>query len=481
MAKVRIPLVGSLVSRDGTNAGLFSSSQKDQYFEDCVFHVTQNAFSGKTLVKVGPRKVFAETASPAGASGHGTAIQIWRGKSASTITAFGSTNSTIYNNDSSLGAITGRCIHISETMISSVPTLVFVSDSNLAYYYVDAGSLTEITDTDFPPKQTPALTLTGNFAHMDGFGFVMCTNGQIWHSDVNTLVNWTSTAAITAQEYPDLGVGVARHRNFIVGFSRYSIEFFINAGNQAGAVLQRVQSMAKQIGAVNRYCISPVEDTLAFVGSHLHTVGVYILSDGNPKKISTQAVDLWILAQVIAAGGDTAGLRLHIIADHNRYYIAVSSSSNATNVYAYDLTTGAWQPWTLEYGIRQSDASGGGTVYVGQDSTKQLSNLGNAPASGTIQTQPMDFDSRKYKTLNSLRVIGDKATSTSTLTISWSDDDGQTWSAGRTVDMASNDPRLLRAGLFKRRAFRITGLSAAATGRDQLLEAIELEVTEGAI
>lgn len=476
MPTLRVPLVGSLTSRDAVNTALFGSSQKDQYFEDCVFRVTKNELTGKVAVRVGPRELFTTSGTPSGASGNGTAVMYWRGKGIGFLaSAFGSTNSTIYVNDTSLGAISGLAMHFSETILNGTPNLLVTSLNNKAYFYPDGGALTEITDAQFPSNNS--LTITGNFAHMDGYAFIMDTRGTVWHSDVNSLSAWTATSSIPAQEYPDIGIGVARHRNFVVGFSQVSMEFFNNTGNATGAVLSRVQHMARQIGLVNPHCLVSLMDTLMFVGRDRNNYGVYMLNQGVPEKISSQAIDYW-LDDVVNELVSDATVRLNVISSHGRPYLALSVGSSSTiNCYVYDFDTRFWHPWTLEYQMRQSDVSLGGTSIVGHSVAEIVQNGGsNGFASATIQTMPLDCGSSNRKYLKRLRLIGNKASATSNVDISWSDDDGQNYTSARTVDMASANPQLMRCGgAFRRRSFRLTGINVAATDREQLLEALELE------
>lgn len=485
MATLRIPLVGSLTSRGGENTDTFGVSQKDQYFEDCILQVIRNSVSGRATAYVLPRSDFSVSASPSAGSGHGTAIRVWRGHSGAyagttkIISAFGSTNSTIYDGDTSLGAITGRCEFINETSISGVATLLFVSSDNRGYYYAEAGSLTEITDTDFPPKQGTPLTLTGNFALMDGYAFIMCTNGQIWHSDLNSVTGWTSTANITAQEYPDAGRGVVRLRNFIVAFSALSTEFFINQGNQAGAVLSRVQNLASKIGCVHPRTIVEFADTVYWVGQQSGSFGVYRFNGSTPEKVSTQEIDVWLSAFA------TTQARMHILSAWNRPFIAVTGfnsgelTTGTKELFVFDPASNTWTPWTLTDRILQSDTVDGSTSYYVGGSQERYLTSSTTPATATIQTAPIDAGTMNRKTLTRLRIVGDRATS-GTISVSWSDDDYATFNTPRTIDLSKELPQLYRCGSFRRRAFKIAGLGSSATGVPQRLEAIELDFEVGA-
>jgi hypothetical protein len=480
MPTARIPLIGSFSSRDALNSAAFGTSQKDQYFEDCHFQVVTNPASRASTVWVMARNEFAEGATPGG-TGDGTCIRFWRGHPspglAHVLTAFGDTNSTIYDAGSSLGAITGQCIHMNETSISGTATALFVSASNKAYYYPAGGSLTEITDGQFPSNNS--LTITGNFAVLDGFHFIMATNGTIWHSDVNSIANWTSTATISVQEYPDPGVGVERWRNFIVGLSKDSTEFFINAGNATGATLSRVQNMACQVGCMSQHSICRLGEAVVWAGHENGQVGVFMLSTGKPERISTPEIDYFI------QNSEPSELRINAMVSYGKIYLALHRG-DSKNLHVFDPSLRLWHPWTLTDSLTKSDAPGdpvstsdtsGGVFYVGGDQPNIIYNAVVQAATATIQTSVIDFGTMNRKTLHRLRIVGDKASEARNLTVSWSDNDYQSFSTGRTINMADAMPRLDRCGIFRRRAIKITGLSTngGANNEPLRLEALEFD------
>jgi hypothetical protein len=363
---------------------------------------------------------------------------------------------------------------MNETAISGVANMLFVSGSNRAYFYESGGGPpTEITDGDFPPKQGTPKTITGNFAVLDGYHFIMCTDGTIWHSDVNSLANWTSTATITAQEYPDAGVGLLRYKNMVVAASKASVEFFVNAGNAAGAVLNRVSHMASRLGCINQHCLVEFGDTFCMAGIKDGARGVFMFSGGEFKKISSIEID-WALENV--ANTDP---RINILYSWGKHYLGVQLTTHANNMFVYDFETGFWGTWSLTYSVCKTDPSIQTTnalYYVGDDAVYPLVNSSTV-ATGEIQTARVDMGTTLRKTLNRLRVVGDKTTDALSVSISWSDDDYQSYSTARTVNMAEVNPQLHRCGTFRRRAFKITGLGQSASGRPARLEALELDYT----
>jgi len=74
----------------------------------------------------------------------------------------------------------------------------------------------------------------------------------------------------------------------------------------------------------------------------------------------------------------------------------------------------------------------------------------------TIQSDLTVFDTNKWKTVNRISVISDQAPQSSFLSLSWSDNDYQTWNAVRQVDVGTQNPVTFRCGRFRKRAFKLT-------------------------
>ena len=166
--KQRIPLVGSTNTRFAADSSISTASgvvgvgvvgvmivgkarsptDKDQKFLNCFPMTITNPLTQKVTAYVIKRPGFASYSTPA-AGEIGTALHVWAANNNKVISAFGSTNSTIYDGTTSLGAITGKAKAITETMITNTPTLVISSSDNTGWYH-DTTVPTKITDADFP-------------------------------------------------------------------------------------------------------------------------------------------------------------------------------------------------------------------------------------------------------------------------------------------------------------------------------------------
>ena len=146
MPTVRVGLVGSFNQRgiDGESA---LSVPEDQRFLNCTFTVVQNPVTGKNTVYVERRPGWGQdTLVSSGMASTGLAKpQSFN----ATLSAFGDTNSTIYFGTTSVGDITGRALHFTETLISSTPYVVIRSSDGTGWYYVDGAKddLTYVGDT----------------------------------------------------------------------------------------------------------------------------------------------------------------------------------------------------------------------------------------------------------------------------------------------------------------------------------------------
>ena len=93
-----------------------------------------------------------------------------------------------------------------------------------------------------------------------------------------------------------------------------------------------------------------------------------------------------------------------------------------------------------------------------------------------IVTVRYDFGTAKTKFLHRLILVGDEETSSSPVTLDWTDDDYQTFSSTRSLDMANSLPQAFALGSFKRRAFRLKHTANTPLS----IEAIEMDISGGA-
>ncbi len=483
MPDFRIPLAGSYNTRITQTNSLSSASgivglgivgimivgkniqstDKDQRFLNCFTETVKNPFTqGLTLYCV-KRPGFSVAATPAAGS-IGTAVMVWTGQGAGNkvITAFGGTNSTIYDSAVSLGAMTGMATKITETFVSNVATLVMSSTDNTAWYYDTGVAITtKITNGDFPGNA--GFILAGGFAHMDGYPFIMTTDGKIWNGDVNSVTAWTAGNFVSANSYPDRGIGCVRQRDKIMAFGTESVQFFYNAANPTGSPLARIESMTLRVGCISADAIAQAEDSVYWCGSSPQGgLSVYQYGAGL-RTVSTPEID----AILILAGA--ANISLTSLKIYGRNFVIVNAS---TVNFIFCVEENAWHEWNTASGVRRWYKCAG----VSSGSTQVIYAITNTLTSGkiyTINPSSLSFqddaetftariqtsklgDGTKRQFWDEVNIIGDQEVVSSPTTISASSDDYQTYDVIGTVDLMDNERRVTRCGSDYRRAWVIT-------------------------
>lgn len=495
----RLPLTGTYNTRPGTLtltgasaiaglaiaglgvSGAVRGSDKDHRLINCcqITEVDETAQSKRLYVVKRPG--FAAVSTPR--AGHvGNAIMVWTGQGSGTkvMSAFGNTAFTLYDGTTSKGSGSAKATGITETSISGTPTLYISAADNTAYTYQDGGSVTEITDVDFPGQA--ARTLVGTFAHLDGYPFIMDSTGRIYNGNLNSLTAWTANSYITANSTPDLGVGVVRNRDTLVGFCKTHFDVFRNAGNPTGSVLSRIDGMSQRVGAISADAMTKLRDVIYFAGTtDGASIGIYAYDLGQLKKVSPPELD----ALMTIAGASNITLTtlgyygrnfIWIIADSSTYVYCVEENNwheaNGIEQLWYKAAAAQAGASIVNYAISSTSTSG--KVFAVTPANIVYRDNGELYAASG-QTTKWDAGTNTKKTMISLDVIGDKETSTSPLYIAFTDDDYQTSGVTRTVDLSSNRPRLTRCGRFSRRGF----LYSHNANTPMRLEAFEVDVEIG--
>ena len=468
---VGIMVVGRTVtatSKDARSINVFPQTVTDEITQTKRIYVVK-------------RPGFGIYATPASGS-TGEQILVWTGKDQGTdvISAFGATNSTIYNGTSSLGTITGRCTGITETILSGTPTLVVTSTDNTAWYYdTGVGTMTKIADADFPGNA--GETLVGTFAHIDGFACILTESGQLWASDINSLTGWTANSFDSTNSSPDLGVGCVRNKNFIVALSAESVEFWYNAG-LSPFPLTRATAQTLKVGAISASAIGQISDTVFWVGSTPQGGLSVFQYDGMLRKVSSPEID----AAMMVFG--PANISVTTIRFFGRSFVLVFASSS---IYAYCVEEKHWDEWNattilfkkcagvsngstmVNYAVSNEDT--GGRIYLMNHASLTFEDAGSS-YTATVQLPNNDLRTTRRKFWQSAEIVSDTEASASSLAILYSDDDFQNTTTAGTVDLSGTQKRLTRLGSSKRRSW----IMVHSANTPMRLEALELEVEIGA-
>lgn len=486
----RIPLVGSLMNRN-VNAAVADS--KDQQFINCFPELNKNPVTGQGSIVLNKVPGTAASSDVAASATGSYGACVWNANSAAVAPVIFSylkstgTSMMFFNTaGTQIGgdvATTNSCLFMAETDISGTGNLTAVltdsgTGANEAWFFPEGGAWTQITDGDFPSSITPA------HAHMDGYMFVMTEAGKIYHSDVNSLANWTSTSFLSANSFADNGVGLARYRNLIVGFGDTSAEFFYNAGNATGSVLSRIDNATLKVGAIRNTSgrgvgIMSIGNTVYWIGSDADTGrrGVYRLNGMQPEKISNPAIDKLISNGVISS----------VIGAFNARGMAhIAFSGNSTSIFCFCLDTGFWWIRTPAgsltitaltgsvdsnfYSKSYWSTSTNAKIYTVNPNSPVWTDNGSAYTM-TAQTKALDHGTHKRKFFSRAALIGDTQSASSDVGVSFSDDDGANFSTPINIDTSTTQNWICGLGSAMRRAWKLTH----AANTDCRLEALEIE------
>jgi hypothetical protein len=336
--------------------GLLDHNDSDSRISAAFVEVISDGISQNTAPFVVKRSGLFAFETPA-VGVEGTGILSSQTSASAIVSAFGNTTSTVYSTTTSgvittLGVLTGRCLHISEALVGTINHILITSSDQTGWYWasdalasftgdthtntvidniastaslyvgqlltgtgIQAGtriaaitSATAITVSIATTATNAGVTITstrlakiisanfptdivGQITSLDGFFFVMTTRGRIYQSAVNNISSWSASDWIATNVQSDNGVGCIRYKDMIAGFGTNSCELFKNGGNSFGSVLVRVGAI-EDCGALGRTgsksAIASGFDTVFF----LDTNGNLFMLEGAIAKKLTQWPDI---------------------------------------------------------------------------------------------------------------------------------------------------------------------------------------------
>ena len=308
-------------------------------------------------------------------------------------------------------------------------------------------------------------------------------NNLIYSCHSGDPTTWTGTSNIAFYQTNDTLVGLANHLNYIVAFGQKSAQFYYDAGTGDGATISSLAvatSYDIEIGCANKDSIASAENTVVWVGvSQTVGTGVYMLNGVTPVKISTASIDKIIAGSICSS----------YIYRFNGHSVYVLSYLDAVTL-AYDMTTQMWSQWTSFNGTSEgafigwsyTESFSGGTripfvIDFHTCTSYSLSEGSFMDDTQSIYTRSIteldDEGSTKMKFYRRAEVVGD--TSTTTVQLSYTKDDYNTYSPARTIDMSTTRPAVYQLASSRRRAWQMLHTDNTALR----LQALELDFDLG--
>lgn len=364
----------------------------------------------------------------------------------------------LYNDTSSIKTLTTSSGFVSMGDLDTGTKFLLIHDGVKAYQVETDDTVTEIVDGDYPGAVVRGLVV------LDGFMFVMDSNGQIFNSGQDTPLVWAAADFITAEIDSDEGVAIAKHLNYLVAFGEWTTEIFYNAANATGSPLGRIDSAVIRTGCAEANTVVEGENFVVWVAQgRRQGRNVMVMEGIQPKKVSTKPIEKILNAE----GANISNAYAFTVKSEGHYFYVLTLPTSAITL-VYDLIDQQWHEWTTYNGSTETYFTGvsscehsekmliqdedDGKLYefsptTYQDNSQDIKVL--------LRTNKVDFGTLSNKFHHRLEIIGDQSTSSANTDIRITDDDYQTYTEIRSVDMSLR-PTLFGLGSFQRRAFELT-------------------------
>ena len=464
----RFSFIGSPQQRDGT-------ATKDQRFLNMYPELIKSPISDgkKYYLKSRPG---VDLYQPLG-GGQGRGIFYWE----STNTYISVVGNIIYSNSTNIATLntsTGP-VGFTEFKTDSVD-YVFLCDGVNGWIVNSNNTATRITDANFPTPHIPTPVF------LDGYVFLAKANTQtIYNSNLQDATVWTAGDFIDAEMFPDNLVGLAKVQNYIACIGQNSIEWLYDNANTSGSPLQRNAPAVTQLGCPAAQTINQTETELILVGS-TNNGGrtVWVIKGFQPTEIANEPV-----REALDQEGVNITLATAFTLQCSGHKWYVLNLKNAQRTFIYDFEEQMWHEWSSGLGTSCfnfdycADAGAGTPILLGINNATysyQLSPLNatdnGTPINCTVITSKIDFETIMRKRFFRLSIIGDAPDNglSTPMTISWSDDDYNTWSSGVTLNLIGSYSTINQLGISRRRAFKFVYQQPYALR----LEAFEVDIIQ---
>lgn len=453
-----------------TNRG--SSNSKDAITYNGFYDVFKEGISDKTVASFAKRGAFVDNTTIIGGGGAGRGLHYWTKNSK----YYSVIANKVYEDTTEKATLTTSTGKVWFEEATGTSDKLILCDGTKSYTIATNGTVTEITDGDFPANAISPVS-------MDGYVFfIKSGTGLIYNSDVDDPTAWTSTSFIEAEMYPDALVALARQANYVVAFGLYSTEFFYDNSNPSGSPLRRQDAVAAKVGLAARDSVAQVDKRLIFIGqTQTGEPGVWQFDSLTPQLVSDEYVD-----RIFAAEGSNLANATGQIVKHKGHTLYIVGLNARTLVYDMDqkLWVGEWSIYNsgshAVLPFKYSTEGANNTVMLLHNTDGKMYKLDPTLYQDTagailcwIVTAKLDFGSNHWKRMFRCEIVSDRQ-STGTVTLEFTDDDYQNWSTARTLDLVVR-PYTKAMGVFRRRAFRIKHSANA----DFRIDALEFDFNDG--
>ena len=343
----------------------------------------------------------------------------------------------------------------------------------------------------------PAGTCAG-LAFLDGTYYVM-SQSTIYASAYGDYTTWPGLNTVNTDAAYGNGVAIAAHTAYLVVLMESGTQFFYDAGISPGAPIAQVSNGAVGVGCANGRSVVSFEDTLYFLARDIDgSLCVGQFTALTFQRISTPAIEKILAQSNLAEPIPRYGLPLApptvlascgVVLGKPVYLLTLTSYGVLGGItLCYDITDSLWTYWTTGAGAFQG-------VYLTGGSASFYSTLNSSFAVGLtngavctlsegyyqdftdvaitcfIRTPPTDEGTYAVKFVAGAYLHSD--TISTTVSVTYSNDDYQTFAVPRTIDLSTQKKQMVRGGSYRHRSWDLTHTDIT----DFRVRALEIEYT----
>lgn len=430
-------------------------SKDDQRFVNVYPEVIPTAMTGgkQYYLRKRPGQVSRATFPT---SGEARGLYYWQGSIYSVIA------NVLYQNTTPIQALTTNTgpVGFVAYKAAAVECLVFCDGIKGFAISLSGGVAQPNQISTFPTPHLPYPLVIDGYVVVAGLSVQTIYNSNTGDPTTFDLAN----DFIEAEMYSDNVVRLLSSKNYIVAIGTASIEFLYDNANSTGSPFARNAPGVQQYGTCSPMACCTNEDYCIIPGdSGTGGKTVYFLQDFKSTDIATEQIREAMDAETNLT--DARGSIFQI--DGHTFYLLNLTTTNRS--FVFNLDEKIWTEWSyngentrfnMDFIIGSPDTNDptGQIVGTGElavlDSTA-MTDLGN-PIYVLLQTDRQDMGTMKRKRLYQLVINCDAPNGTTPIpmTVSWSDDDYNTWSSGVTLNLNATYPTIRQLGYTKRRCWR---------------------------
>jgi hypothetical protein len=329
----------------------------------------------------------------------------------------------------------------------------------------------------------PSGSIVPGASYFDTYVFIMTQDGKIWNSEPEDPTRWNALNFITAESEPDKAVGLVKHLNYIVAFKQWSTEFFYDAATPVGSPLLPNLTFNLEFGCASGNSIVQMEETVVWIAQGKDNGKTVLMLNGTrPVEVTNIGVE-----RILNNTTNLENVRAYSLKISGHYFYVLNLiDDNITLVL--DIKLKQWMIWTSFVNGKEDILDG---VFYASWNNKHytIDNIdGNVyninegsytddagPIQFRVRTNLFDAESTKRKFISRLEIVGDKVGTT--LNIRHTDDDYNTWSEYRKVNLKTDRSVLYQNGSFRRRAYEFFNTDNVPLR----LQACEIDAEAGSI